>query len=95
MRIIVTLPLLLAAAACNVQKDAANDTTTVSFDANAAENGVAEAGNIAEGVAADIGNDVARTGDKIENKVGKVDVDVKTGNDAAAADANAAVANKN
>jgi hypothetical protein len=90
MRMIVMLPLSLLAVACNVEKDAANDTTTVSFDANAAENGVAAAGSIAENVAGDIGNDVARTGDKIENKVGDIDVDVNTGNDADTSDSNAA-----
>jgi hypothetical protein len=88
MRIFASIPLLLLAAACNVQKDAANDSTTVSFDANAAQNGAEDVGNVVENVAADIGNDVERTGDKIENKVGRVDVDVKTGNDAAANDAN-------
>ncbi len=87
MRMIATIPLLLLAAACNVQKDAANDTTTVSFDANAAENGVDAVGNVAENIAEDIGNDVSRTGDKIENKVGNadIDVDVDTNKDANAA----------
>jgi len=76
MRIALALPLLLLGA-CQVSKDNANGTTTVTYNSEVAENAAADVGNTAQNVAADIGNDVKKTGDKIENKVGNKDVDVK------------------
>ncbi len=75
MRIALALPALLLGA-CQVTKDDANDSMTVEYNQDLAENAVADAGNAAENVASDIGNDAERTGDKIENTVGDVDVDV-------------------
>ena len=83
MRIALAIPLLLLGA-CQVSKDEANGTTSVTYNSDVAENAAADVGNTASNIAADIGNDVKTTGDKIQNKVGDVDVnvnaDVKTGN---------------
>jgi hypothetical protein len=81
MRIILAIPLLLLGA-CQVNKDDANGTTSVTYNSDVAENAAADVGNTAENIAADIGNDVKATGDKIENKVGNKDVDVKVDTDA-------------
>ena len=59
MRIALAIPLLLLGA-CNVSKD--GNSVTVQYDQNTAEN-----------PAADIGNDVQRTGDKIQNRIGDND----------------------
>jgi hypothetical protein len=74
MRIILALPLLCLASACNVSKE--GNAVTVQYDQNTAENTVADVSNTAQNVAADIGNDVQATGDKIDNKIGNKDVDV-------------------
>ena len=78
MRILFALPLL-ALGACQVSKDEGNGTTSVTYNSDVAENAAADVGNTASNIAADIGNDVKTTGDKIQNKVG--DVDVKVGHD--------------
>lgn len=71
MRIaLAAIPLLLLGA-CQVSKDEANGTTSVSYNSDVAENAAADIGNTAANIAADIGNDVKATGDKIENKVGR------------------------
>jgi hypothetical protein len=85
MRIAFAIPLLLLGA-CQVSKDEANGTTSITYNSDVAENAAADIGNTAENIAGDIGNDVQKTGDKIQNKVGDVDVDVnadvKAGNTA-------------
>ena len=83
------LPLLAPAlllAACNVSKD--DNSMTVQYDQNTAENAVADVSNTAQNVAADIGNDVQKTGDKIQNKVGDHDGDHDDGNSQANATEN-------
>ena len=75
MRIALALPLLLLAA-CEVSKDEANGTTSITYNEEVAANVAADVGNTAENVAADIGNEARSTGAKIENRVGDVDVDV-------------------
>jgi len=72
MRIALAIPLLLLGA-CQVSKDENNGTTSVTYNSDVAENVAADIGNTAENIAADIGNDVKKTGDKIENKVGDKD----------------------
>jgi hypothetical protein len=67
--------LVLALGACQVSKDDANGTTSVTYNSDVAENAAADVGNTAENIAADIGNDVKATGDKIDNKVGDKDDD--------------------
>ncbi|MEO6225061.1 MAG: hypothetical protein ABIO80_04340 [Sphingomicrobium sp.] len=85
MRIALAIPLLLLGA-CQVSKDDANGTTSVSYNSDVAENAAADIGNTAQNIAADIGNEAKSTGDKIENRVGdkdvsvNVDTDVKTDN---------------
>jgi hypothetical protein len=67
--LIFALPLL-SLAACNVTKDDGNDSVTVQYDQNTAENAAADVGNTAQNIASDIGNDVQNTGEKIQNKIG-------------------------
>jgi hypothetical protein len=76
MRIMLALPLLLLGA-CQVSKDNANNTVSVTYNSDVGENAAADVGNTAQNVAADIGNDVQKTGDKIQNKIGNSDVSVK------------------
>ena len=81
MRIaLAAIPLLLLGA-CQVSKDDANGTTSVTYNSDVAENAAADIGNTAQNIAADIGNDVQKTGDKIENKVGNKDVSVNVNED--------------
>jgi hypothetical protein len=82
MRILVALPLL-ALAACQVTTDDANDSVTVEYDQDVAENGLEDAANLAGNVAGTVANDVEQAADKVENKVEntdiKVDVDTNDG----------------
>jgi hypothetical protein len=71
MRILLAVPLLLLGA-CDVDRDAANDTTTLSFNEAVAENTLEDVGNAAE----NIGGAVANEAEETANKVGDVDVDV-------------------
>ena len=74
MRIAITaaasVALTVTLAACQVSKDDANGTTSVTYNSDVAENAAADVGNTASNIAADIGNDVKATGDKIDNKIG-------------------------
>ena len=78
MRILITLPAVLALGACQVSKS--NNEVSVSYNQDVAENAAVEVGNTAENVANDIGADVQKTGEKIQNKVDNTDVSVKIGN---------------
>ena len=75
MRIAFALPLLLLGA-CDVDRDAQNDTTTLQIDEDAARNTAAGIANEAEDIAGHIANDVGQTADRVQNEVGDVDVDV-------------------
>jgi hypothetical protein len=75
VRIMILALPLLALGACNVTKDDANDSMTVQYDQNTAENAAADVGNFAENVGAVISNDVDRTADKVQNTDVDVDVD--------------------
>ena len=81
MRILIAVPLLILGA-CNVDRDAGNGTTTVSFDESAAANTAEDVGAAAENIGGAIANDVEKTADKVQNKVGDVDVDVSRNGDA-------------
>ena len=83
MRAAIVLPVLLLGA-CQVTKDDANDSMTVEYNQDLAENTAADVANTAESIGGDIANDVERTGDKVQNKVGDVDVDVDVSRDAPA-----------
>ena len=75
MRLLIAAPLLLLGA-CNVDRDAGNDTTTVSFNEDVAANTLEDVGQTAENIGGAIANEAEQTADKVENKVGDVDVDV-------------------
>ena len=77
MRIALALPLLLLGA-CQVSKDDANDSASVTFNGEVAENAAADIGNTAGAIAADIGNDLQETGDKLKNTDVDVEVDTNT-----------------
>jgi hypothetical protein len=81
MRILIALPLL-ALGACQVSKDEANNTVSVTFNQDVAANAVEDVQNTTENVAAGVGNEVKRVGDRIENTDVSVNVntDVKTQN---------------
>ena len=68
MRELIVLPLL-ALAACQVTKDDANDSVSVEYNQDVAENGFAAATNEAGNIAQDIANDVEQSADKVGNKV--------------------------
>jgi len=75
MRLLIAAPLLLLGA-CNVDRDAGNETTTLSFNEAVAENTLEDVGQTAENIGGAIANEAERTADKVENKIGDVDVDV-------------------
>ncbi len=75
MRIALALPILLLGA-CQVSKDDANDSASITYNGDVAANAAADIGNTAQNIAGDLGNDLQETGAKIENKVDNVDVDV-------------------
>ena len=75
MRILLAIPLLLLGA-CQVSKDDANNTVSVTYNEEVAANTAADVGNVAENIASDIGNDIQKTGDKIQNT--DVDLNVNT-----------------
>jgi hypothetical protein len=81
MRTISLIPLL-ALAACQVTKDDANDSVTVEYNQDVAENGVADAANTAGNIAEDIANDVEQSADKVGNKVDEVQAANKDANKA-------------
>lgn len=76
MRILIAFPLLLVAA-CDVDRDAANDTTTIELNEAEAQNIAEDVGNTAEGIGSAIANEAEETAAKIQNT--DVDVDVNTG----------------
>jgi hypothetical protein len=75
MRLLIAAPLLLLGA-CNVDRDAGNETTTLSFNEAIAENTLEDVGATAENIGGAIANEAEQTAAKVENKVGDVDVDV-------------------
>ena len=77
MRALLVLPLL-AMAACQVTKDDANDSVTMEYNQDVAENGLEDAGNLASNVGEAISNDVDKAADKVENV--QVEVDTNKAN---------------
>jgi hypothetical protein len=67
MRIALAIPLLLLGA-CQVSKDSANNTVSVTYNQDVAENAAADVANTAENIAADIGNEVEDTANKVEDR---------------------------
>ena len=80
MRILFAIPILLLGA-CQVSKDEANGTTSVTYNSDVAENAAADIGNTAQNIGADISNDVQDTAAKVQNKVDNTDVDVNVNTD--------------
>ena len=76
MRGWIALPLL-ALAACQVTKDDANDSVSVEYNQDVAENGFAAATNTAGNIAEDIANDVQQSADKVENTADAMQEDDK------------------
>jgi hypothetical protein len=76
MRAAIILLPLLALAACQVSTDDANDSTTVQYNQDLAENVAGDVSNQAGAIAGHISNDVQEAGATVTNEVGKVDVDV-------------------
>jgi hypothetical protein len=66
MRILVLTPLLLLGA-CNVSTDQGNNSVTVQYDQNTAENAAADIGNTAQAMGNAIGNEVDETAAKVNN----------------------------
>jgi len=75
MRILFAVPLLLAGA-CDVDRDAANDTTTLEINETEAQGIAEDVGNTAENIGDAIANEADEAADKIQNT--DVDVDVDT-----------------
>jgi hypothetical protein len=70
MRIVIAAIPLLLLGACQVSKDNANGTTSVTYNSDVAENAAADVGNTLQNVAGDISNDVSNESAKVQNKVG-------------------------
>ena len=68
MRIMFILPVLLLGA-CQVSKDDANNTVSVTFNQDVAANTAADVGNTVENVATAVSNDVKTEGARVENRV--------------------------
>ena len=81
MRWIATLPLLLVAAACDVDNDSANDQMTLEYNQQQIEDAASDTANATREVASGIGNVAASTGDAIANEIGDIDVDVNVRRD--------------
>lgn len=81
MRILIALPLLLLGA-CQVSKDDANNSVSVTYNEDVAANAAADVSNTAQNIASDIGNEAQSTAAKIDNKVDSTDVNVKVDKDA-------------
>ena len=78
MRLAISTAAILLLAACQVSKDDANDSVSMTYNKDVAENALADIGNTAENVAADVSNEVGEAGDRIENTDVDVDVDTNT-----------------
>ena len=82
MRAAIILPLLtLGLAGCQVSTDDANDSTTVQYNQDLAENVAGDVTNQAVAIGGHISNDVKEAGATVKNEVGDVDVDVDVSRD--------------
>jgi hypothetical protein len=66
MRILVLTPLLLLGA-CNVSTDQGNNSVTVQYDQNTAQNAAADIGNTAQDMGNAIANEASETAAKVNN----------------------------
>ena len=74
MRLIISTAAVLLLGACQVNKDDANDSVSMTYNEDVAENTVADVSNTAQDVAGDVANGVDQAGERLQN----VDVDVDT-----------------
>lgn len=74
MRLIISTAAVLLLGACQVNKDDANDTVSMTYNEDVAENTAADVSNTAQEVAGDLANGVDQAGERLQN----VDVDVDT-----------------
>ena len=93
MRLILALPLVLAAApGCSLDSDSGNDQVTLEYNEQRIRDAARDAARTAKDVGTAAGNVAVTTGRAVSNEVGDVDVDVDvrrnradgTGNEAAA-----------
>ena len=75
MRAAIVLPVLLLGA-CQVSTDDTNDSVTVAYNQDVAENAAADVANTAENIGGQLANDIQESGERVQNEVGDVDVDV-------------------
>jgi hypothetical protein len=80
MRILFALPLL-AAAACSVDNDSANDQMTLEYNQQRIEDAARDTARAGRDIATGVGNVAASTGRAIGNEVGDIDVDVDISRD--------------
>ena len=78
MRLAISTTLILLLSACQVSKDDANDSVSMTYNEDVAENALADIGNTAENVARDVSNEVGKAGDRLENTDVDVNVDTNT-----------------
>jgi hypothetical protein len=78
MRLIISTAAVLLLGACQVSKDDANDTVSVTYNEDVAANAAADVANTAENVADDVANGVDAAGERIDNTDVDVDVDTNT-----------------
>jgi hypothetical protein len=76
MRLLISTAAILLLAACQVSKDDANDSVSMTYNEDVAENALADIGNTAENVAEDVSNEVGDAGNRLENT--DVDIDTNT-----------------
>ena len=70
--IIISTAAILTLGACQVSNDDANDTVSVTYNEDLAENTAADVSNTAQEVAGDVANGVDQAGERLQN----VDVDI-------------------
>jgi hypothetical protein len=79
MRILLAVPLLFVGA-CNVAKDNANNTVSLTVNEEQAANAASNAGDTIQNIAKDVGNEAHNLGDKVQNTSVNVNTNVKTEN---------------
>lgn len=78
MRLAISTAFILLLSACQVSKDDANDTVSMTYNEDVAENTVADIGDTAENIAADVSNEVGEAADKVKNTAVDINVDTNT-----------------
>lgn len=79
MRLLIALPLVLVAA-CSVERDPANDQTTIRYDSQPVENVVRDVGSAAEESISDVEN-AAQRAERTIDTLDNVNIDVNVDRD--------------